>query len=163
MEYLEYFDEPPKDPKLPGVDCLQPSRSQLLGYLSNLTDGCQTLEKQKIAMNLLLYVAYLKGGGRDYHWKSVELSIHELMDEAEARVLPKQVMKVRVVSSPATHSLASHCLDPDVPDMHNIYQARRKEVMDMIMSSPQNPPSPPTSLPPESVFYMSPPQSPIVV
>ncbi|KAG9051916.1 hypothetical protein FS842_010822 [Serendipita sp. 407] len=134
MEYLEYFDEPPKDPKLPGVDCLQPSRSQLLGYLSNLTDGCQTLEKQKIAMNLLLYVAYLKGGGRDYHWKSVELSIHELMDEAEARVLPKQVMK-----------------------------ARRKEVMDMIMSSPQNPPSPPTSLPPESVFYMSPPQSPIVV
>ncbi|KAG8842515.1 hypothetical protein FRB91_004127 [Serendipita sp. 411] len=134
MEYLEYFDEPPKDPKLPGVDCLQPSRSQLLGYLSNLTDGCQTLKKQKIAMNLLLYVAYLKGGGRDYHWKSIELSIHELMDEAEARVLPKKVMT-----------------------------ARRKEVMDMIMNSPQNPPSPPTSLPTESVFYMSPPQSPIVV
>ncbi|KAG8842516.1 hypothetical protein FRB91_004128 [Serendipita sp. 411] len=44
-------------------------------------------------MNFLLYVALLKGG--DYHWRSVELSIHELMDDVDYEKLPQKAKKAR--------------------------------------------------------------------
>ncbi|KAG8767497.1 hypothetical protein FRC19_005383 [Serendipita sp. 401] len=116
---MEYFANPPTRPilKQRDVDYLQPSPSRLMGYLNNTTDKCLRLEIKEFAMNFLLYVALLKGG--DYHWRSVELSIHELMDDVDYEKLPQKAKKARrnqiidmIINGPNKEDMPQNLLTP---------------------------------------------------
>ncbi|KAG8806993.1 hypothetical protein FRC18_005802 [Serendipita sp. 400] len=95
---MEYLENPPTRPisKLRDIDFLYPDRRRLMGYLSLITNEHQRQLTKQYALNLLLYVARLKGG--DPHWMAVELSIHELIDEVYRRSpIELKVRRVQII------------------------------------------------------------------